>query len=87
MRLFRVTRAARLSNAIDQYGHRVSRFRAGIDPPMILTVADWVPQAVGVLAQTVFPGSEGIKPMAGPNVILRGHAARVTKKINSLYFE
>jgi hypothetical protein len=54
---------------------------------MILTVADWVPQAVGVLAQTVFPGSEGIKPMAGPNVILRGHAARVTKKINSLYFE
>jgi len=31
---------------------------------MILTAADAVPQAVGVLAQTVFPGSEGIKPMA-----------------------
>jgi hypothetical protein len=81
MRLFRMTRAARFSNAIDQYGHRGTRFRAGIRPPMILTAADWVPQVADalliggalkggraderVLAQSVFPGSEAIKLMAG----------------------
>jgi hypothetical protein len=48
MRPFRMTRSARFSNAIDQYGHRGSRFRAGSTTSMILTVADWVPQAVDV---------------------------------------